>query len=41
MPHYLGEFMVLQVKRTSYYPILLSMRVMVMLPIMSLCAALG
>jgi hypothetical protein len=40
MPHYLGELMAFQVKRTSF-PILLSMRVTAMLTIMSLGAALG
>jgi hypothetical protein len=40
MPHYLGELMVLQVKR-KFCPILLSMWVMVMLPIMSLCASVA
>jgi hypothetical protein len=42
MPHYLGELMAFQVKRTSF-PILLSMSMWVtaMLTIMSLGAALG
>jgi hypothetical protein len=40
MPHYLGELMALQVKRTSF-SILLSMWVTAMLTIMSLGAALG
>jgi hypothetical protein len=39
MPHYLGELMGFQVKRTSF-PILLSMWVTAMLTILSLCAAL-
>jgi hypothetical protein len=40
MPHYLSELVAFQVKQTSFL-ILLSMRVMAMLTIMSLGAALG
>jgi hypothetical protein len=40
MPHYLGELMAFQVKRTSFQ-ILLSVWVTVMLTIISLGAALG